>query len=278
MPAPLPPDTILDDLHKLRDASRGRRFLGGLKLPLRAARFLAARRQMWPWAIIPALINLALFLVVASALALNAPDLLGWLWSQPEAGWIKALWYVVMVLVGAASVVLTYFTVLMAAGVVASPFNDQLSVITEQELRGQLANARAGEALIVGILRSIGISLLTLVAYLACILPLLLFHLIPGVGSLINTVLGTLISGVFLSFEYSDAALDRQGLRLSEKIGRVRGQLDLAAGFGVGTALLLLIPVVNLLTMPIAVVGGTMLGIELRRTATESRRPCPDAR
>lgn len=256
--------TVLDDLRALRGQSGMRRFFGGIKLPLKAVRFIAAHPKMWPWMIIPALINIVLFVITAAALVMNAPELLGWLWAQPEATWLKVVWYAVLGVVLLASVVLSYFAVLMAAGVVASPFNDQLSVITERELCGTVANARDGESLVRGILRSIAISLITLVAYLACIVPLLFLHLIPGLGSLLNTVLGTAVSAVFLSFEYSDAALDRQGFALREKIGRVRAQIDLAGGFGVGSALLMLIPVVNLLVMPVAVVGGTMLGIELR--------------
>ncbi|WP_230467389.1 EI24 domain-containing protein [Lujinxingia vulgaris] len=261
---PIAPTTILDELRALRGQSGMRRFIGGIKLPLKAMRFIAAHPKMWPWMIIPALINLVLFVITAVALAMNAPELLGWLWAQPEATWLKVVWYVVLAVVLLASVVLSYFAVLMVAGVIASPFNDQLSVITERELRGTVADARDGESMISGIMRSIVISLVTLLAYLACIIPLLFLHLIPGLGSLLNTVLGTAVSAIFLAFEYSDAALDRQGFSLKEKIARVRAHLDLAGGFGVGSALLMLIPLVNLLVMPVAVVGGTMLGIELR--------------
>ncbi|RVU48579.1 hypothetical protein EA187_03880 [Lujinxingia sediminis] len=262
--APLAEPTVLDDLRALRGQSGVRRFIGGIKLPLKAMRFIAAHSMMWPWMIIPALINIVLFAITAVALVMNAPDLLGWLWARPEATWLQIVWYAVLGVVLLASVVLSYVAVLMVAGVVASPFNDQLSVITERELCGRVANARDGESMATGILRSIAISLLTLTAYLACIFPLLFLHLIPGLGSLLNTVLGTMISAVFLAFEYSDAALDREGYSLKEKITRVRAQLDLAGGFGLGSTLLMLIPVVNLLVMPVAVVGGTMLGIELR--------------
>ena len=49
-------------------------------------------------------------------------------------------------------------------------------------------------------------------------------------------------------------------------MGITRRQLPAVAGFGTGVWVLLFIPLVNLLFMPAAVAGGTMLFVELQST------------
>jgi CysZ protein len=260
---------IIENLMAVERAGRRARFVAGLVLPLKAAGFLLGHPALWAWAILPALINLFIFALTATGLIWLAPSVLGMVWSQPEVmvwtDWFwRGLWYVLFVIVVIASVALAYFVVLLVSSVVASPFNDKLSQLTEESLSGTVRQARPDESTAASIIRSVAHSLGALLLYLACLLPLLPLHLIPGAGSLLYTVFAMGVSAFFLALGYSDNTLDRQGLDFSQKVATIRREFDISMGFGAGTTLLLLIPLVNLVTMPIAVVGGTILGMTLR--------------
>ena len=258
--------SLLSDLLEKRDAPSRKRFFGGLRLPFQAAKFLASTPSLWGWAILPALINITLFAVVAIGLLLNAGRILDWLWSRPDVGvWYEwlfvGIWYLLFVVLLGGSVFIAYYAVLLIAGAIASPFNDKLSRETEELLCGDLVDNREDESELYGIARSIFVSVATTVLYLMCLAGLLFLHLIPGFGSLVYTALAACLSAIFLSIEYTDELLDRRGLGFVEKLKLLNSHRDAAAGFGAGTSLLLLIPLVNLLAMPIAVIAGTVLGL-----------------
>jgi CysZ protein len=80
-------------------------------------------------------------------------------------------------------------------------------------------------------------------------------------------VLGAGVGAFFLTLEFTDLTLARHGYRLRQRLQLLRHHPGLTAGFGLGTSLLLWIPVVNVLCVPIAVVGGTALALSLTSDA-----------
>ncbi len=260
--------SLLSELRGLADAGRRRRFFRGLTLPLSAVKFLFGHPSLWLWAVLPALLNLLIFAVVAIGLLLNVGTLLEWIWAQPDLEiwyhWIlRGLWYLVFAVFMVGSVIVSYYLVLLVGGTVASPFNDRLSEETERALKGDVDDARAGESMAVGIARSAAISLARLLMYLAGLAVLLPLHLVPGFGNLVFAASAACLSAGFLSIEYTDDTLDRRGLSFADKLRTVRHNGALSAGFGAGTSLLLVIPIINLLAMPVAVVAGTVLGLAM---------------
>ncbi len=255
-------------LRQLRQAGRQKRILTGLSLPLRAIRLIMSTPALWGWAILPALINIVLFVITFGALIFNAGRLLNRLWGRPEvAVWYEwlflGLWHLSYAAMIVLSAVLAYFVVLLLAGVVGSPAQEKLSQETERALTGAVADARGPEPVWLGVVRAIATSLLTLIIYLLTMACLLTLHLIPLVGNLAYAVLGTLVSFFFLAIEYSEGTLDRRGHLYRERLRTLRQNPDLSGSFGAGLTVLLFIPVLNLVVMPIAVVAGTMLALSL---------------
>lgn len=263
-------DRLLGRICELEKAGVRRQFLGGLLLSVRSAKFLIWQPSLWPAAILPALINLIIFVAIATGLVLGTSNILQWIWARPElVAWYHlfmiVLWHVLLVVMIIGSLVVAYYAVLLVAGAVASPFHDRLSRKTEEKLTGSVVDVRSDESTLRSTLRSTGASLGRLGAYLGCLAVLLPLHLIPGFGHATFAVLAACVSALFLSVEYSGDTLDRYGFGLRDKLRRIRQRLPLAAGFGAGASLLLFVPVVNILTAPIAVVGGTVLGLAIRR-------------
>ena len=69
----------------------------------------------------------------------------------------------------------------------------------------------------------------------------------------------------FITMEYNDILLERKGFRMKAKFGRVWEERSLTLGFGAGTNLLLAIPLLNFMCIPLAVIGGTAMGLCLEQ-------------
>ncbi len=75
----------------------------------------------------------------------------------------------------------------------------------------------------------------------------------------IAAVLGLVIAICFVSLDYLDVPLSVRGLKLKSKLGVLWRNKALATGFGAAGYLMLIIPVVNLLSLPVGVIGATIL-------------------
>lgn len=247
-----------------------RRFARALRLPLRAAAFLARTPRLWPFIVIPALINIVLFGIGVAVVLTNVDALLGWMWVRPVGEGavvylLVGLWYLMRALIVIVGLVISYIFVLLVGGILGSPFNDALSERTEIMLTGRPAPETEGDFL-GGIPRSIGSTAFITLIYLAVLLPILLLNLIPALGSVAATILGACLSAFFLSLEYADNTFERYGFSLKEKFRILRQNIALSGGVGLGTSLLLWIPLLNFLCIPIAVVSGTVLALGLVRS------------
>lgn len=265
-------DRLLTGVRAARAASPGGRFVRALVLPLRATAFLARQPRLWPLVIVPALINVVLFVGAAAVVVWNADNLLGTFWARPAVdawyAWgMLALWYLAWFAALLLGLVLAYVVVLLVGGIVASPFNDVLSERTEMLLTGRSEMPQGGTGFWGGVLHSIGSTTAITGLYLALMLPVLLLNVVPGVGSMAATVVGSVVGAFFVALEYADTTFERYGYRLRDKVALLRRHAALAGGFGLGTGLLLWIPFINFLCIPIAVVGGTALALALHPPA-----------
>jgi CysZ protein len=101
-------------------------------------------------------------------------------------------------------------------------------------------------------------------------IALLLAGLIPFVGQTVVPVVGALVGGWALAIELTGVAFVRRGLHLRQRRQALRRNRALALGFGTTVFLLFLVPGVNVLAMPAAVAGATLLS---RRVLGESDTP-----
>ncbi len=191
-----------------------------------------------------------------------------WIWTPPSGTtlWsavLLALWYGLYLLVIASGLVTAYAITLLISGVAASPFNDALSARTDVLLRDVSPAPEDGRPFWREALRSVRSTAGILALYLALMGPVLLLNVLPGLGSVAATVLGTMVSAFFLTLEFTDITLARYGYRLRQKLRLLRTHLGLTVGFGLSTSLLLWIPLLNVLGIPIAVVGGTALALAM---------------
>lgn len=250
-------------------------FARGLSYALRGMRFVYVQH--------PKLARYWVFPILITGLALGAvfygagsyyDDLGGAVWSLfPESwneatGWVggllSALRWLIELIAGVLITVLGLVLVLLLSSVVAAPFNDALSEAVEHILTGETAPPFSFSRMLADVARTIRLELLKVLIYLAVVGPMFLASfVIPGVGQLISLV-GFALTAAYLGIDYVDWPAARRNWSVSDRVAFTRRQLPAVAGFGTGVWLLLFIPLVNLLFMPAAVAGGTMLFVALQ--------------
>ena len=249
-------------------------FARGLSYALRGMRFVYVQH--------PKLARYWVFPILITGLALAAvfygagsyyDDLGGAVWSLfPEswndaAGWVgglvSALRWLIELIAGILITLLGLVLVLVLSSVVAAPFNDALSEAVEHILTGESAPPFSLSRMVADIVRTIRLELLKVLVYLAVVGPMFLASfIIPGVGQVLSLV-GFALTAVYLGIDYVDWPAARRNWSVRDRVAFTRRQLPAVAGFGTGVWVLLFIPLVNLLFMPAAVAGGTMLFVAL---------------
>ncbi len=170
-------------------------------------------------------------------------------------GFVEVLFAILLFLLG-------FVAVVLLSSVFAAPFNDLLSEEVER-----LATGRGGPPFSVKVvLLDLGRTILFEALYLLIVVGLWLASLVlPVVGQVVASILGFFVTALYWAISYIDwpASRRRRGLRFRFVLG-VRHFLAMT-GFGTGVWLVLFVPLLNLLFMPMAVAGGTLLFLDLER-------------
>lgn len=228
-------------------------FLRGLKM--------LARKPLLPYVLIPLTINVIFFaamtwLVVHELTSFNAwvtgllPSWLAWLnWLL----WVIGLLVMLVVFMYLFTIVANFF---------GAPFNGFLAEKVEEILTGQKINQdNTWSVFVKQIPYMLKQQLRLLGYYLPRAVICLLLFLIPVV-QLAAGVIWLLFSIWMLALQYLTYPMENHLLPFTEIRARLRSNLGLSMGFGGITMLFSIIPVLNLLVMPAAVAGATILWVE----------------
>jgi CysZ protein len=176
----------------------------------------------------------------------------------------QVLYYVVTVILAVLLLVIVFFLFTRLASTLASPFNDLISERAEALATGWSDQTPLS---LVTLLRDAGRSLVhsfkILGVYMVLLFVGLPFLLIPWIGGPLFTVFGALVSSYMHAYEYLGYPMDRRRFSFAEKRSFIRSHMRSAMGFGLGNLAVASIPLLNVLFVPAAVVGGTLLFLEL---------------
>jgi CysZ protein len=157
-----------------------------------------------------------------------------------------------------------------------APLQDPLSEATEALCGGAPSPPFRPATFLRGLVTSVSHTLARLFFLVLGLVVLLPLNLIPGLGSILWTVLGSLWSMMWMAGEHLAAPMTRHLYPFSEVRRMLRERRALCLGFGAGVYLLLWVPVLNTFFLPVAIVGGTLLYRGL--LAAGHLRPAPAAR
>ncbi len=253
----------------------------GLSYPLRGLGFIS-RHHLWGTAAIPIVVNVLLFaalvlatvwLVVPRLEALDAflePATDAWAITK---GLLAALSWLIWIAAILLLLTLNSIVLLMLGQAVASPFLDLLSEKVEAIVLAKPAPSFSMGRALRAVLVAVADLIWALVFWALVNLGLLLLNLLPAVGSTVAAALSFCFTALLLAQEFVGLALTRQFVSYPGRFGVVWRNKGLGLGFGASTMLLLLVPVLNLLLLPLAAVGGTLLYCDLKTAGrAETRR------
>ena len=120
--------------------------------------------------------------------------------------------------------------------------------------------------------RTVGLEVLKLSIYVVVMGPLFVISsLVPVVGPAIYSIFGFVFTAMYFAIDYIDWPASRQNRSVAYRFGLLTEHFMPMFGFGSGVWLFLFIPFVNLLFMPAAVAGGTLLFLDVERERSQPR-------
>ena len=168
------------------------------------------------------------------------------LFQKPDVWYLLLGYYLCLFMVNVAIAILAFITSLLLMNIVAAPIYDVVSAAVEKDLTGAAPPSLSLSqhlAVILGEAKKV---------FLILVLSTILLF-IPGVN-----VVSTLVTAFLVGWDFFDYPLARRGWTF-------RQRLDLVSGEGwavLGLGLWLVIPFVQIVMLPLAVVGGTMLSLD----------------
>lgn len=209
---------------------------------------------------IPALISTLLLLGSLGTLIYFSGDLTSWMTPFAD-GWADFARKGLRVLLGAALVgaaaLLGSISFIALTLLIGGPFYEHIAEQAEKQLGLDTSDDGAGFARQLG--RGVRDSLkLVLVALIGAVV-LLVIGFVPVAGQIAGVVLGSLFGAWVISLEMVGLVFQRRGFAFGERHRSLREHKAMTLGFGLPAYLLCLVPVLQLLVIPAAVVGGTLL-------------------
>lgn len=243
------------------------RLAHGAALVPRAAAWLAARRALWPLVLLPALLAAIGLGIGLLAFWGVAGSLLSLAWAEP-AGALVVAWTAVRV---AVYLLLLFAAAVALPSVVAAPVCDRLSARVEALELGEAPEGSGPGRIAVEVAVALWHAIARVAILAAGHLLLLALLVVPG-AAVAYPAAAFLWSAGWLAFEHLDVAMSRHLHGFREVRAALRAVRPLSLGLGGVLAALLLVPLANLLVLPLGAVAGTLLYCDLVRAGVVARR------
>lgn len=187
--------------------------------------------------------------------ALDTSDMWGWVASLVEM--FKPILYVLFALT---LLVVVFYTFSILANIIAAPFNSLLADATEKYLTGKTADDVGGiKQVVKDVVPTVLMEVRKLLYMLLWSIPfLILLFIIPIVGPII----WFLFTAWMMSLEYMDYPMGNHRIKFREQRTLQAKSRLLSLGFGSITMGASMIPLVNFVVMPTAVIAATILWVE----------------
>jgi len=216
---------------------------------------LLASAELRKYILIPVLINVVLYGIALTLGYYYVTDLI----DHFIPGWLQWLSWILWPLFFISFFIAGFFTFTVLANLLAAPFYGKLSAKTLAIITGQ-TSASAEQPL-----PKVMFAELKRAGYLASrALPLLVLSIIPGIN-VIAPFLWALFGAWGMALEYMAYPLENAGVLFTEQKQLVKSVRLGALSFGGVAVMGLIIPVVNIIIAPAAVIGATIYFNEIKK-------------
>jgi CysZ protein len=240
-------------------------FFSGAHYPLRAGLFIISHPSLWPYCIIPLIINIAL--VVGLVIWMDRYTETWFAHHLADTGWFMHALRTVAKWLSVLAVIVGALVAFVIVGSMASlPFNDLLSERTDKIVTGWRDTKSIGWGKKAWQLFTTVVQegkRLSIYGILAALLFILSF--IPPLTPF-TTAAQLFLAAMFFAVDYLSYPLERRGVYLArDKKAFAHSHFGASLGFGATMTLIALVPFVNFLFLPLGVVGGTLLFADLAK-------------
>ncbi len=238
------------------------RFAKGFGLPFRGLKLIFKHGVLFKWSALTAAISAVLLGALLVGLFTYTGDLVSLVWEKPE-GWLRFFWYTLAVIVFATAFVIGASTI---PPIATAPITDPLTANAEKILGAPVLEGGGVAKMAKETAHAVVKAVMRLALLYAGHAVLLVIWIIPGIGQAVWTPLAMAWTIFWLAYEYLDIPANRHDYRFSEVLRTVGDNLALSVGFGTAVYLILWVPLLNVLFIPVAAVGATILFVDLRAT------------
>lgn len=180
-----------------------------------------------------------------------------WSWVASLVEMIKPLLYVIF---GMALLVLIFYTFSILANIIAAPFNALLAEATEKYLTGnQLSEEGGFKQMMKELIPTIMMEIRKLIYMILWSIPfLIILFVIPIIGPII----WFLFTAWMMSLQYMDYPMGNHKIKFEQQRNLQGKKRLFSLGFGGVTMGASMIPFINFIVMPTAVIAATLIWVE----------------
>lgn len=221
--------------------------------------------------LVPAIISFAILSIILALAFYQFSDLLEWIMPNESAlsdwpewlAWIAAIFlsalkFLLFILFAVLSLIITSFSYTILANLVASPFNGRLSEKTEEVYYSEKPIIDTETSLFKEIPSAILHEVRKILYFFKFLIPLIILSLIPVIN-IIAAPLWFLFGAWVLAVEYCDFPAGNNNHSFKDLKTKLAEKKALSFGFGAAASIITMIPILNFLVMPAAVIGATLL-------------------
>ncbi|QDZ40889.1 hypothetical protein FRE64_13630 [Euhalothece natronophila Z-M001] len=248
--------------------------ISGAIYPFRAIALLLRKPYLWQYLIIPILVNLVIGILLYGSIIywgwntiesftmtlsenINQAiaDLPNWLNFLEDLilflGWLLKFFLTVIFLI------VVGFILLQFGSILGSPWYGKLSEEVEKIRLGNAENIEVG--LLEDIFRAVLFELKKILLAVTGGIILFFINFFPGIGTIASTIGGLTLTATIICLDFFDGPLERRRFSFRGKLKMVYGNLPASGSFSFSCLFLISVPLLNLLTIPFCVMGGTLL-------------------
>lgn len=179
--------------------------------------------------------------------------------------WLQWLGYIVVFIVILILAILFCYFFSTVTNIIAAPFNGILAEQVEAKLTGMPAVDTSWLSIIKDLPRIFGREFKKLLNYLLWAIPILLTYFIPIIGQSVTPVVWFLFTAWQINIQYADYAFDNHKIAFHRMCELLRQDKADNLVFGMLVSFFTMVPVLNLIIMPIAVCGATAMWVDRYR-------------
>jgi CysZ protein len=233
---------------------------------------LRAHPRLWKWIIAPAVVSAVLLAAAVFGIVHAVGPVAGWV-TDHLPGWLaSAATRILTAVVIGALIVAALFLFTSIAGIIAGPFNEQLSEHVEAELTGRPPPPFSLREFAHGALVSVIHGIRRLIAALVGLALVFAIGLVPVIGTVAAVVLAIWFAATAASYDCYDAVFGRRAMAYRDKLAYLAHHRGRTLGLGLAVSGMLLVPGLNLVALGLGSAGATVAVHAVQRAALP-RRP-----